>query len=53
LRPDQDRNASAVSEVKPRQVYHEDRRMALHGIADGVAQAIPGGQVKLALQPHD
>src|SRR5205823_14674917 len=50
--PDQDRKTSAIREVKPGQVHHEDRRVALQGTADGVAQTVSVGHVKLALQPQ-
>jgi hypothetical protein len=50
--PDEDRKTGAVGEVKPGQVHHDGRRVALQGTVDGVAQAVPVGHVKLALQPE-
>ncbi len=50
--PDQDRQASAVDEVKTGQVHHKELRVFLQGTADGALQVVAIGRVKLALQPQ-
>ena len=50
--PDEDRKTGAVGEVKPGQVHYDGRRVALQGTVDGLAQTVPVGHVKLALQPQ-
>jgi hypothetical protein len=48
--PHQDGKAAAVDEIKPGQIQHEDPRAVPQCAADGAAQTLLGGQIKLALQ---
>lgn len=50
--PDQDRQTGAIGEVQPGQVHHQGCRVVLQDIVDGLAQMVPVGHVKLALQPQ-